>query len=313
MPALSSDAQKALADIVSAFDAGAAQKVKDIEATTNHDVKAVEYYLKDAFAASGSAELARVAEFLHFACTSEDVNNLAYALMVQHARREVMAPTMARVIDSIAGIGAELADAPMMARTHGQPATPTTMGKEFANHAYRLGRQLRQFNAVEVAGKFNGAVGNFNAHVVAYPALGSAGWVNLAKTLVEGHLGLAYNPYSTQIECHDWMAEAFHALSRFNTVLLDFDRDVWGYISVRRRCEPVAPAISSRDRGLTHCRRSTSRLALLVDETCSQPGSLTRIAAAPRLLLAQHPSRSSATSSSASSRARWAPPRCRTR
>ena len=200
---LSVDAQKALSDIIARFDAGAAQKVKDIEATTNHDVKAVEYYLKDAFAASGSAELLRVAEFLHFACTSEDINNLAYALMVKGAREGVMAPAMNKVIDSIAQIGETLADAPMMSRTHGQPATPTTMGKEFANFAYRLGRQLKQFNAVEIAGKFNGAVGNFNAHVVAYPSLGACGWVGLGRQLVEGQLGLRYNPYSTQVRsCH---------------------------------------------------------------------------------------------------------------
>jgi hypothetical protein len=199
VPPLSAAAQAALSDIVGRFDAAAAQKVKDIEATTNHDVKAVEYYLKDAFAASGVAELAAASEFLHFACTSEDVNNLAYALMVRNARAEVMLPTMARVVDAIGGLGEALADAPLMSRTHGQPATPTTMGKELANFAYRLGRQARQFGAVEIAGKFNGAVGNFNAHVVAYPRLGGAGWVGLARRLVERHLGLAYNPYSTQV------------------------------------------------------------------------------------------------------------------
>jgi adenylosuccinate lyase len=177
-----------------------------------------------------------VAEFLHFAATSEDVNNLAYGRMAAEARAAALLPAMRGVVDAVAAVAIELADVPMLSRTHGQPATPTTMGKEWANWAWRLARHGRAVAGVEIGGKFNGAVGNFNAHTVAYPpnAPGAAvDWPALARRLVEGRLGLVYVPYSTQIECHDWLAELAHALCRFNTTLLDLDRDAWGYISVR--------------------------------------------------------------------------------
>jgi len=229
LPALTADADAALRDIGARFDAAAAARVKAIEATTNHDVKAVEYYLKEAVAASGNAALARAAEFLHFAATSEDVNNAAYALMVRGARDEVLAPAQAALVGAAVRVAEELADAPMLSRTHGQPATPTTMGKEWANWAHRLGGALASVRAVAPRAKFNGAVGNFNAHATAYPAVD---WPRAARDLVERRLGLAYQAYSTQIEPHDWLAELFHALARFNTVLLDLDRDAWGYISL---------------------------------------------------------------------------------
>jgi adenylosuccinate lyase len=183
--------------------------------------------------AASSAELVRVQEFLHFACTSEDINNLAYALMVKGGRDQVLLPSMTSVVASIVDKAEQLASTPLLCRTHGQPATPSTMGKEWANVAYRLGRQVAATAAVPALGKFNGAVGCFNAHRVAYPGVE---WERAARDLVETRLGLVYNPYSTQIEPHDWLAEVFHAVSRYNTILLDFDRDVWGYISVRGRC-----------------------------------------------------------------------------
>jgi adenylosuccinate lyase len=229
LPPLDSAAEKVLSDIVSNFGLAGAERVKAIEATTNHDVKAVEYYLKECFAASGNAQLAAASEFLHFAATSEDVNNLAYALMVKGARDAVVVPAATALLEAVVGKAEELADTPMLSRTHGQPATPTTMGKEWANWAHRMGRQLAHVQAVPTLGKFNGAVGNFNAHATAYPAVD---WVRASRTLVEGHLGLAYQPYSTQIEPHDWLGEVAHATSRLNTVVLDLDRDVWGYISL---------------------------------------------------------------------------------
>jgi len=227
---LSAAAAAALDAITAGFDLAAAARVKAIEATTNHDVKAVEYWLKDAVAASGQRELGRVSEFLHFACTSEDVNNLAYALMVGEARREVLLPAMLALVARCADAAEALADVPLLSRTHGQPATPTTMGKEWANFAFRLARQAAQVRDVPLLGKFNGAVGSFNAHVCAYPA--GVDWPAAARDLVERRLGLAYNPYSTQIEPHDWLAELFGAAARFNTVLLGLDRDCWGYISL---------------------------------------------------------------------------------
>jgi adenylosuccinate lyase len=235
---LSAPAASALDAIVRGFDVAAAARVKAIEATTNHDVKAVEYWLKEAVAASGQRELGALSEFLHFACTSEDVNNLAYALMVGEARRDVLLPAMLALVARCADAAEALADVPMLSRTHGQPATPTTMGKEWANFAFRLARQAAQVRDVPLLGKFNGAVGSFNAHVCAYPApapggaAGGVDWPAAARELVEKRLGLAYNPYSTQIEPHDWLAELFDATGRFNTVLLGLDRDAWGYISL---------------------------------------------------------------------------------
>lgn len=221
-----SDAANALLDgIIDHFSEADAQRVKDIERTTNHDVKAVEYLLKEKIA--GCAELEQVSEFIHFACTSEDINNLSYALMLK-AGREIITAQIADCINAIKNIANDTADQPMLARTHGQSATPTTVGKEFANVAARMQRQLKQLQAVELLGKINGAVGNYNAHSVAYP---DVDWAVFAQNFVES-LGLTFNPYTIQIEPHDYIAEFFHALSRFNTILLDFDRDVWGYISL---------------------------------------------------------------------------------
>ena len=229
---LSPAAVRALDAIAGDFSVADAERVKAIERQTNHDVKAVEYFLKERFAAAagtGAGELARVSEFLHFACTSEDVNNLAYALMVGDARREHVLPQMHALVAQLADGAEQMADVPMLSRTHGQPATPTTMGKEWANFAFRLARQARLVADVPLLGKFNGAVGSFNAHAVAYP---DVDWPAAAAQLVEARLGLAYNPFSTQIEPHDWLAELFDACARFNTVLLGFDRDCWGYISL---------------------------------------------------------------------------------
>jgi len=218
-------ATQLLNNIVSNFSEADAQRVKDIEKTTNHDVKAVEYLLKEKIA--GCAELEKVSEFIHFACTSEDINNLSYALMLKEGR-EVILTQISDCIAAIKNIALENAGQPMLSRTHGQSATPTTAGKEFANVAARLQRQQDQLQAVALLGKINGAVGNYNAHCVAYP---DVDWVEFARNFVES-LGLQFNPYTIQIEPHDYIAEYFHALSRFNTILLDFDRDVWGYISL---------------------------------------------------------------------------------
>jgi adenylosuccinate lyase len=226
VPPLSSEAQGVLENILAGFSVDDAERVKQIEKTTNHDVKAVEYFLKEKIA--GNAELMAISEFIHFACTSEDINNLSYGLMVKAARDEVLLPQLRKVIAAIKDKAGEYAGQPMLSRTHGQSATPTTLGKEFANVAARLERQVKQLAGVELLGKINGAVGNYNAHTVAYPELD---WPVFAQKFVES-LGLAFNPYTTQIEPHDYLAEFFHALSRFNTVLIDFDRDVWGYISL---------------------------------------------------------------------------------
>jgi len=225
VPALSDNATKQLNSIVSNFNETDAQRVKDIEKTTNHDVKAVEYFLKEKI--NGHNELEKVSEFIHFACTSEDINNLSYALMLK-AGRDVMLPLITECIDAIKKIAVDTADQPMMSRTHGQTASPTTTGKEFANVAARMQRQKQQLQEVELLGKINGAVGNYNAHSVAYP---DVDWSEFAKNFVES-LGLNWNPYTIQIEPHDYIAEFFHTLSRFNTILLDFDRDIWGYISL---------------------------------------------------------------------------------
>ncbi len=226
VPELSEHSQALLNSLVEQFNEGDAQAVKDIEATTNHDVKAVEYFIKQKF--SGNAELENISEFVHFACTSEDINNLSHALMLRDGRDNVMVPVMQQIIDDIANLAVEYAAVPMLSRTHGQTASPTTVGKEFANVAARLHGQLKQVKAVSLLGKINGAVGNYNAHLSAYP---DVNWLENAREFI-GSLGLSYNPYTTQIEPHDYMAELFDAVARFNTILIDFDRDVWGYISL---------------------------------------------------------------------------------
>ena len=207
------------------FDQIGAARVKELERATNHDVKALEYFVHEQF--EGDAELTAAKGFVHFACTSEDINNLAYALMLRDTRQSVLLPQLDAVIGKLTALAHEAADAPMLARTHGQPATPTTLGKELANVVARLRRQRDGVARVEILGKFNGAVGNYNAHLAAYPQVD---WPALAQRLVAG-LGLAFNPYTTQIEPHDWMAELFDALARANTVLIDLCRDVWGYVS----------------------------------------------------------------------------------
>lgn len=214
-----------LDEIVQNFSEENALRIKEIERTTNHDVKAVEYFLKEQIA--DIDELKNAGEFIHFACTSEDINNLSHALMLK-ASRDVLASSMQQLIDAIATLAQTHANQPMLSRTHGQTASPTTLGKEMANVAYRLHRQLTQFNHVELLGKINGAVGNYNAHLSAYPNID---WADHAQKFVTS-LGLTFNPYTTQIEPHDYMAELFDTLRRFNTILIDFNRDVWGYISL---------------------------------------------------------------------------------
>jgi len=203
-----------------------AERVKAIEATTNHDVKAVEYFLKEKTKAS--AEIAAVSEFIHFACTSEDINNLSHGLMLKGARDAVLLPALEKLIARLTDLAHDLADLPMLSRTHGQPASPTTVGKELANVVYRLRRAWDAIGAVELLGKINGAVGNYNAHLAAYPDLD---WDDFARAFVD-HLGLTFNPYTIQIEPHDAMAELYDAIARANTVLIDLNRDLWGYISL---------------------------------------------------------------------------------
>jgi adenylosuccinate lyase len=215
-----------LDDIVSRFDEADGERVKAIEARTNHDVKAVEYFLKERLA--GNEEITRVVEFIHFACTSEDINNVCHALMAKRAREEVMLPALDKIIAKLKALAHNLADAAMLARTHGQPASPTTLGKEMANVAWRLQRARDRIAGVQLLAKMNGAVGNYNAHVAAYPALD---WERLARTVLS-RLGLELNPYTIQIEPHDALAELFDAFARVNTILVDLDRDVWGYISL---------------------------------------------------------------------------------
>ncbi|MGI5308944.1 adenylosuccinate lyase [Rheinheimera sp. WS51] len=226
VPSLSASANELLDNIVANFSLEDAQRVKDIEATTNHDVKAVEYLLKEKVA--DNAELAALNEFIHFACTSEDINNLSHGLMLNEARRSVLLPQCDALLEAIKQLANEHKNVPMMARTHGQPASPTTMGKEMANVYMRLKRQRDQIAAVEVLGKINGAVGNYNAHISAYPNLN---WHQLSEQFVTS-LGLTWNPFTTQIEPHDYIAELFDAVARFNTILIDFDRDIWGYIAL---------------------------------------------------------------------------------
>ncbi|AHE98345.1 adenylosuccinate lyase [Thioalkalivibrio paradoxus] len=225
VPELTSDAADYLGRIAADFGTADAERVKAIEATTNHDVKAIEYFIKERMAEH--PELAAQTEFVHFACTSEDINNLAYALMVREARDRVLLPALADLLDPLTGLAKTLAGQPLLSRTHGQPASPTTMGKELANVVARLQRQRRQLESLPVLGKINGAVGNYNAHVVAYPEVD---WPALATRVIED-LGLQPNPYTTQIEPHDFLAELFHCLVRLNTVLIDASRDLWGYIS----------------------------------------------------------------------------------
>ncbi|HRZ23007.1 MAG TPA: adenylosuccinate lyase [Candidatus Contendobacter sp.] len=227
VPPLSEAALRLLDGLVENFTVADAQRIKDIERITNHDVKAVEYRLKEKIA--GNAELEAVSEFIHFACTSEDINNLAYALMLREARAQVVLPQLDQLGDAITRLAHQYADQPMLARTHGQPASPTTLGKEMANVAYRLKRQRAQLVAVPLLGKINGAVGNYNAHLAAYPELD---WEDFARRFVTEDLGLDWNPYTIQIEPHDYMAEFFHAVMRANTVLLDFCRDLWSYIAI---------------------------------------------------------------------------------
>jgi len=227
VPAFSAEANAILNTLAEDFSITHAERVKEIERTTNHDVKAVEYLLKEQ--AAKLPELDKVSEFIHFACTSEDINNLSHALMLREGRDNVMLPLMRQTAEAIRELAIRFADVPMLSRTHGQPASPTTLGKELANVVYRLERQIAQIAAVPLLGKINGAVGNYNAHISAYPAID---WEANARAFIEDELGLGFNPYTTQIEPHDYIAELFDAIARFNTILIDFDRDIWGYISL---------------------------------------------------------------------------------
>jgi len=225
-PAISKGGNALLDSLIENFSEEDARRVKAIETETNHDVKAVEYYIKEKIA--DHPDLEKQVEFVHFACTSEDINNLAYALMLRDGRDLVMVPAMERIIERLTALATEHAEQPMLSRTHGQSASPTTVGKELANVVHRLRRQLQQFADNPVLGKINGAVGNYNAHLSAYPDID---WQSNARRFVE-KLGLDWSPYTTQIEPHDYVAEVFAALCRFNTVLIDLDRDLWGYISL---------------------------------------------------------------------------------
>ncbi len=225
--AFSDKANQYLNDIADQFNEADAQRIKDIERTTNHDVKAVEYFLKEKVA--DIPELHAVNEFIHFACTSEDINNTSHALMLKEARDSVILPQIREVIDAIRQLAEEYRDIPLLSRTHGQPASPSTMGKEMANVAYRMERQYKQIANVEILAKINGAVGNYNAHLSAYPELD---WHAFSEEFITDSLGVNWNPYTTQIEPHDYIAELFDAIARFNTILIDFDRDVWGYIAL---------------------------------------------------------------------------------
>ena len=222
----SAEANGLLNKLAENFTEEQALRIKEIERTTNHDVKAVEYLIKETIA--DNPELQAVSEFVHFACTSEDINNLAHGLMLKEGRDQVVLPALQSIADQLATMAREFAAVPMLSRTHGQTASPTTVGKEFANVAYRLQRQIAQIGQVALLGKINGAVGNYNAHISAYPEVD---WAASAKQFIE-QLGLDYNPYTTQIEPHDYMAELFDAMARSNTILIDFARDIWGYISM---------------------------------------------------------------------------------
>ncbi len=235
IPAFSSEASEFLVGVEDGFDLEAGRHVKEIERTTNHDVKAVEYWLKERLAAQ--PETARVLEFIHFACTSEDINNLAYACMLADWRAVQFDPMAANLATSLRAMAHRHAGAAMLARTHGQPASPTTMGKELANFVYRIERIARQVHTVPILGKINGATGNYNAHYAAFP---NADWVRICRLFIES-LGLEFNPYTTQIEPHDFLAELLHGLVRFNNVLLDLARDMWGYISLGYFVQKAVP------------------------------------------------------------------------
>jgi len=226
VPAFSTEAQTVLNDLAERMSLESAQRVKEIERTTNHDVKAVEYFIKEHIA--HLPELVAISEFIHFGCTSEDINNLAYGLMLQEARSQIIMPKIKEMLTALTDIAEQYANLPMLSRTHGQPASPTTVGKEIANVVYRLHRQREQMAQIPIMGKFNGAVGNYNAHLAAYPNLD---WENIAQQFVT-QLGLEWNPYTTQIEPHDYIAELFDTLARFNTILIDYCRDTWSYISL---------------------------------------------------------------------------------
>ncbi|MGV3001502.1 adenylosuccinate lyase [Vibrio sp. E150_018] len=227
VPAFSDKANQYLNEIAANFSEDDANRIKTIERTTNHDVKAVEYFLKEKVEAL--PELHAVSEFIHFACTSEDINNTSHALMLKEARDEVILPAIREIIDAIKALAVEYRDIPLLSRTHGQPASPSTMGKEMANVAYRMERQYKQIASVEILAKINGAVGNYNAHLSAYPELD---WHAFSEEFITKSLGVDWNPYTTQIEPHDYIAELFDAIARFNTILIDFDRDIWGYIAL---------------------------------------------------------------------------------
>ncbi|KYP12210.1 MAG: adenylosuccinate lyase [Limnobacter sp. CACIAM 66H1] len=226
LPAFSAQALAKLEAIKTGFSEADAQRIKEFEATTNHDVKAVEYFIKEKFQAD--EELKKSAEFVHFACTSEDINNMSHALMLKATREQVILPTLDRMVTTLRNYAHQFADLPMMCRTHGQPASPSTMGKEFANVVHRLERAIAAIKAVELPAKMNGAVGNFNAHLSAYPEFD---WEKLSRDLIES-LGLTFNPYTIQIEPHDGIAALMDAIARTNTILIDLSRDIWGYISL---------------------------------------------------------------------------------
>ena len=240
VPSFSADANAYLDKIVAEFSVEDAQTIKTIERTTNHDVKAVEYFLKEKVAAV--PELHAVTEFIHFACTSEDINNLSHALMLETARQQVILPEWRKVLAAVETLAADYRDIPLLSRTHGQPATPSTLGKEMANVAYRLARQVAQLENCEILGKINGAVGNYNAHIAAYPEVD---WHQVSEEFVTA-LGIRWNPYTTQIEPHDYIAEMFDCIARFNTIIIDFDRDIWGYIALNHfRQKTIAGEIGS--------------------------------------------------------------------
>ena len=227
VPALSAEANNYLDSIVANFSVEDANRIKTIERTTNHDVKAVEYFLKEKCEAL--PELYKINEFIHFACTSEDINNTSHALMLKTAREEVLLPEWKKVIDAVVELAERYKNIPLLSRTHGQPASPTTIGKEMANVAYRLKRQYKQLENVEILAKINGAVGNYNAHLSAYPDIN---WHTFSQEFIEQSLEVTWNPYTTQIEPHDYIAEFFDCVARFNTIVIDFDRDMWGYIAL---------------------------------------------------------------------------------
>lgn len=227
LPALSSEDIVLLNNIADNFSEEDANRIKTIEATTNHDVKAVEYFIKEKIAANQKLNEQR--EFIHFACTSEDINNTSYGLMLKEVKEIVLVPELDNLVNKLTSQANEYRDVAMMCRTHGQPATPSTMGKEFYNVVYRLNRQIKQLKSQEILGKINGAVGNYNAHLVAYPDIA---WDKIAREFIEEKLGLTFNPYTTQIEPHDYQAEIYDNLRRINTILIDLSRDIWSYISI---------------------------------------------------------------------------------